>query len=86
LNIEIYDPVAEVRFELLRHLFPLIPEVDAKRLADTYTFTAAQLGVFRKQWELNSIVKVSKGSLLEELEVFLQPMSGKARKRIGFAA
>ena len=86
LNIEISDPVAEVRFELLRHLFPLIPEADAKRLAESYSFTAAQLGVFRKQWELNCIVKVCKGTLLEELEVFPQPMAGKARKRIGFAA
>jgi SpoVK/Ycf46/Vps4 family AAA+-type ATPase len=86
LNIEILDPVAEVRYELIRHIFPSVTEDAAKHLAASYSFTAAQLGVFRKQWELNSIVKVRKGTLLEELEVFLQPMAGKSRKRIGFAA
>jgi hypothetical protein len=86
LNIEIHDPVSEVRFELLCHLFPTLSKTEAKRLAEMYTFTAAQLGVFRKQWELNIIIKVSQESLQGALESYLQTLSGKTRKQIGFAA
>ena len=86
LNIEIPDPVAEVRAEFLFHLFPAIAKAEAKRLAEMYTFTAAQLGVFRKQWELNSIIKATQGSFQDALEAYLQPLCEKPRQRIGFAA
>jgi len=86
LNIEILDPVAEVRFDLLHHMFPFIPVEESKRIAESYTFTAAQLGVFRKQWELNSIIKECKSTLLEALEGYLLSLSGKPKQRIGFAA
>jgi hypothetical protein len=84
LNIEINDPVAEVRVELLGYFFPSLPQIEAKKLAESYSFTAAQLGVFRKQWELNGIIKSSKLPLLEALETYLQSLSGKPIKRIGF--
>ena len=86
LNIEIHGPVAEVRFELLRYIFPVISELDAKRLSEAYTFTAAQLGVFRKQWELNCIIKAYQGQLQDALETYLQSLAGKPRQKIGFAA
>jgi hypothetical protein len=86
LNIEIHGPVAEVRFELLRYIFPVISELDSKRLSEAYTFTAAQLGVFRKQWELNCIIKAYQGQLQDALETYLQSLAGKPRQKIGFAA
>lgn len=86
LNIQILDPVAEVRFELLRHMFPSIPEEESKRIAETNTFTAAQLGVFRKQWELDGIIRTKRGSLNTALEGFLQALNDKPRRAIGFVA
>jgi hypothetical protein len=86
LNIEILDPVAEVRFELLRHLFPMIQEAEANRLAQSYVFTAAHLDVFRRQWDLNRIIKECKKPQIEALEAYLQSLSVKRKRPIGFVA
>ncbi len=86
LKIEILDPIAEVRFELLRHLFPALSEVQAKHLAENFTFTAAELGVFRKQWELNAIIRMKCGTLYHALDDFLQALNQKNRQSIGFVA
>jgi SpoVK/Ycf46/Vps4 family AAA+-type ATPase len=86
LKIEILDPIAEVRFELLRHLFPALSEVQAKHLAENFTFTAAELGVFRKQWELNAIIRMKCGTLYHALDDFLQALNQKTRQSIGFVA
>ena len=86
MNIEIHDPVSEVRYDLLCHLFPAFSKEEAMRLAETYTFTAAQLGVFRKQWELKCIIKECHGTQLEALAVYLHSLKGKPKRPIGFAA
>jgi hypothetical protein len=85
MNIEIKNPVAEVRYDLLCHFFQSISKEESKRLAETYTFTAAQLGVFRKQWELKCIIKECQGSQLDALEVFLMSLKGQLKRPIGFA-
>jgi len=86
LHIPILDPVAEVRLALVRHLFPSIADVDAKRIAENYAFTAAQLGVFRKQWELETIIRLRREKLEVALENFLKGINQKPRHAIGFVA
>ena len=86
LKIEILDPIAEVRFAILHHLFPALSEVQARHLAETYTFTAAHLGVFRKQWELNGIIRMKSEPLYQALEAFLQLLHDNPRNSIGFIA
>ena len=86
LKIDILDPVAEVRFDLIRHLFPLLTEVQAKHLSENHAFTAAHLGVFRKQWELNAIIRMKRNGLYESLIEFLQGLNEKPRQVIGFIA
>ena len=86
LKIEILDPIAEVRFAILHHLFPALSEVQARHLAETYTFTAAHLGVFRKQWELNAIIRMKSEPLYQALEAFLQSLHHNPRNSIGFIA
>jgi hypothetical protein len=86
LHLEILDPIPEVRVELLRHLFPTLHEMEIQALANTYAFTAAQLGVFRKQWELDAIIRTKRGSLYHTLESFLNGLHEKPRLSIGFKA
>jgi hypothetical protein len=86
IKIDILDPVAEVRFDLLRHLFPLLTEVQAKHLSENHAFTAAHLGVFRKQWELNAIIRMKRNGLYESLIEFLHGLNEKPRQVIGFIA
>jgi SpoVK/Ycf46/Vps4 family AAA+-type ATPase len=86
LHIEIQDPIDIVRFDLLRHLFPNLREAEAQRLSANFTFTGAQLGVFKKQWELRKIVKDRKESEYEALESYLKSLQKKVDRKIGFAA
>jgi SpoVK/Ycf46/Vps4 family AAA+-type ATPase len=86
LKIHIGNPNAEVRFDLIRHIFPMISIDAAKNLSLNYEFTSAQLGVFQKQWELKSIIKEIRGSQVEALEQFLASLNSTSKRRIGFVA
>ena len=86
LHLEILDPIPELRVELLRHLFPTLNDKEIQTLANIYAFTAAQLGVFRKQWELDAIIRTKRDSLFHTLESFLQGLNEKPRKGIGSKA
>jgi hypothetical protein len=86
LKIDIGNPNAEVRFDLIRYIFPMISIDAAKNLSLNYEFTAAQLGVFQKQWELKSIIKEIRGSQVEALEQFLASLNSTYKRRIGFVA
>ena len=60
--------------------------MEIQALATAYAFTAAQLGVFRKQWELDAIIRTKRGSLYHTLESFLNGLHEKPRLSIGFKA
>lgn len=86
LHLEILDPNLEVRVQLLSHLFPTLSQAQVHILSETYAFTAALLGVFRKQWELDGIIRAKRGTLFPALERYLQGLNEKTRLPIGFKA
>jgi hypothetical protein len=85
INIPINEPGEPVRFALLQQFFPQLPEQEALQMSKRYSFTAAQLGVFVKQWELKALVKECKVSQTEALHTYLISIQGKAKTKIGFA-
>jgi len=54
--------------------------------SENYEFTAAQLGVFKKQWELKAIIKENRGKQVDNLEECLKSLTGGIQKRIWFVA
>ena len=86
LNIPINEPVPTVRYALLREFFQELPEQEAQRMSEQFSFTAAQLGVFIKQWELKKLVKECKVSETEALRVYLTSLQKAKKNSIGFAA
>jgi hypothetical protein len=55
-------------------------------LAEAYTFTAAELGKFKKQWELQKITGMQQGKIETNLADFLQKSSQKAKySSIGYS-
>ena len=86
LNIPINEPVQTVRYALLREFFQELPEQEAQKMSEQFSFTAAQLGVFIKQWELKKLVKECKVSETEALRVYLTSLQKTKKNSIGFAA
>ncbi|MFN5346004.1 MAG: ATP-binding protein [Bacteroidota bacterium] len=84
LHISINEPIASVRFELLKTFFPDLQENDLSQLSNEFSFTAAQLNVFLKQWELKELVKECSISQLNALTEFLLGLQVKKKKKIGF--
>jgi 2-phosphoglycerate kinase len=79
MHIVIDNPDEEIRKELVVQIFPNISESEAKRLASQYTFTAAELGKFKKQWDLQKITGLQKGNLESNLTSFLSQQKNTSK-------
>lgn len=86
MHIVIDNPDQQIRKALLMQIFPTIPENQASCLAEEYTFTAAELGKFKKQWDLQKITGMQQGKMETNLADFLQKSSQKAKySSIGYS-
>jgi SpoVK/Ycf46/Vps4 family AAA+-type ATPase len=79
MHIVIDNPDEEIRKELVVQIFPNMSESEAKRLASQYTFTAAELGKFKKQWNLQKITGLQKGNLESNLTSFLSQQKNTSK-------
>jgi hypothetical protein len=72
---------------LILQLFPNFHPDKANQLATGHQFTAAELGKFRKNWDLRRIAGMNKGTIEENLELFLADKEDLRRwQQIGFRA
>ena len=87
MEIAINNPDATVRAQLIIQLFPNFQPEKAEQLAAEFNFTAAELGKFRKNWELRKIAGMNQGTIEENLELFLADKEDMRRwQQIGFRA
>jgi hypothetical protein len=87
MHIVIDNPDEQIRKELLLQIFPTISLNEAKRMAYEYTFTAAELGKFKKQWDLQKITGMQKGNIETNLSSFLSQLKITQKTNpIGYAA
>ncbi len=84
MQITIHAPTASVRLQLLRHLFPEIPATESETLADRFEFTAAELENFRKLYYIQTLTDKGQVDKVKALAEFLQSISKKTTKQIGF--
>jgi tRNA A37 threonylcarbamoyladenosine biosynthesis protein TsaE len=87
IEIAINNPDEAVRAQLILQLFPNFHLDKAEQLAAEYNFTAAELGKFRKNWELRKIAGMNQGTIEENLSLFLADKEDMSRwQQIGFRA
>ena len=86
MHIVIDTPDEQIRKALILQIFPTISVHVATSLANAFKFTAAELGNFKKQWELKKITGLQKGDLGSNLKSFLsQSTSVRSINQIGYA-
>ena len=85
MHIVIDNPDEQIRKALILQIFPTISVHVATTLANAFKFTAAELGNFKKQWELKKITGLQKGDLGSNLKSFLsQSTSVRSINQIGY--
>jgi hypothetical protein len=87
MEIAINNPDETVRAQLILQLLPNFHPETAEKLAAEYYFTAADVGKFRKNWELRKIAGMNQGTIEENLSLFLADKEDMSRwQQIGFRA
>jgi hypothetical protein len=86
LQIELSDPELAVRIKLLKHYFSSLTMSESEKIAEKYTFTAAELTNVNKLIGFQSITGKKQQSLTATIEQYLAGLIKNNVRSIGFRA